>query len=91
MLTIPAGVAAYAPNIEFLILARYVAGPAAGLMFPTTLSLVSALWRGAAQTRAIALWSGIGEVQQRSEVIGGAMLEVFWWGSVFLFARCRWR
>ena len=61
ILTLPAGLAsAYAPNIEFLIIARFVAGLAAGLMFPTTLSLVSALWRGAAQTKAIALWSGIG-------------------------------
>lgn len=87
-LTIPAGLAsAYAPNIEFLIVARFVAGLAAGLMFPTTLSLVSALWRGAAQTRAIALWSGIGGgAAALGGVIGGAMLEVFWWGSVFLFA-----
>lgn len=88
ILTIPAGVAsAYAPTIEFLIIARFVAGLAAGLMFPTTLSLVSALWRGAAQTRAIALWSGIGGgAAALGGVIGGAMLEVFWWGSVFLFA-----
>lgn len=88
ILTIPAGVAsAYAPTIEFLIIARFVAGLAAGLMFPTTLSLVSALWRGTAQTRAIALWSGIGGgAAALGGVIGGAMLEVFWWGSVFLFA-----
>lgn len=88
VLTIPAGVAsAYAPNIEFLIGARFIAGLAAGLMFPTTLSLVSALWRGAAQTKAIALWSGVGGgAAALGGVIGGAMLEVFWWGSVFLFA-----
>lgn len=88
VLTIPAGLAsAYAPNIEFLIGARFVAGLAAGLMFPTTLSLLSALWRGPAQTKAIALWSGIGGgAAALGGVIGGAMLEVFWWGSVFLFA-----
>ena len=88
LLTIPAGIAsAYAPNIEFLIGARYVAGLAAGLMFPTTLSLISALWRGSAQTRAIALWSGIGGgAAALGGVIGGAMLNSYWWGSVFLFA-----
>ena len=60
-------------------------------MFSTTLSLVSALWRGAAQTRAIALWSGIGGgAAALGGVIGGAMLEVFWWGSVFS-SRCRWQ
>lgn len=87
-LTIPAGLAsAYAPNIHFLIGARFVAGLAAGLMFPTTLSLISALWRGSAQTKAIALWSGIGGgAAALGGVIGGAMLEVFWWGSVFLFS-----
>ncbi len=87
VLTIPAGLAsAYAPNIEFLIGARFVAGLAAGLMFPTTLSLLSALWRGPAQTKAIALWSGVGGgAAALGGVIGGAMLEVFWWGSVFLF------
>lgn len=87
-LTIPAGLAsAYAPNIHFLIGARFVAGLAAGLMFPTTLSLISALWRGPAQTKAIALWSGIGGgAAALGGVIGGAMLEVFWWGSVFLFS-----
>lgn len=88
ILTIPAGVAsAYAPNVEFLIGARYVAGIAAGLMFPTTLSLISALWRGPAQTRSIALWSGIGGgAAALGGVIGGAMLNYFWWGSVFLFS-----
>jgi len=87
-LTIPAGLAsAYAPSVEFLIGARFVAGLAAGLMFPTTLSLISALWRGTAKTKAIALWSGIGGgAASLGGVVGGALLEVAWWGSVFLFA-----
>lgn len=87
VLTIPAGFAsAYAPTIEALIGARFIAGIAAGLMFPTTLSLITALWRGPAQTKAIALWSGIGGgAAALGGVIGGAMLEKYWWGSVFLF------
>ncbi len=87
-LTIPAGLAsAYAPTVELLIGARFVAGLAAGLMFPTTLSLISAMWRGAAKTKAIALWSGIGGgAASLGGVVGGALLEVAWWGSVFLFA-----
>ncbi len=87
-LTIPAGLAsAYAPTVEFLIAARFVAGLAAGLMFPTTLSLITAMWRGTAKTKAIALWSGIGGgAASLGGVVGGALLEVAWWGSVFLFA-----
>ncbi len=86
-LSVPAALAsAWAPNVTFLILARFIAGIAAGLMFPTTLSLISAMWRGAAQTKAIALWSGIGGgAAALGGVIGGLLLERFWWGSVFLF------
>lgn len=86
-LAIPASlICAYAPNVEILIAGRLLGGIAAGLMFPTTLSLISALWRGPAQTRSIALWSGIGGgAAALGGLIGGAMLLQLWWGSVFLF------
>ena len=86
VLTIPtAMVAAWAPNPEVLILARFASGVAAALLFPTTLSLISALYRGKARVSAIALWSGLGAgVAALAPVLGGWMLENFWWGSVFL-------
>lgn len=86
-LSIPAALlAGFAPSVQALIGARLLGGLAAGLLFPTTLSLISGLWRGSAQTKAIALWSGIGGgAAALGGLVGGALLEQFWWGSVFLF------
>src|SRR3954469_20584915 len=61
LLTIPADcLAAWAPNQEVLIVARIVGGLAAGMAYPTTLALITALWAGASRTKAIALWAAIG-------------------------------
>ncbi len=85
-LSIPTSLAsAFAPNIEVLVAARLLGGLAAGLLFPTTLSLISALWRGKALTRAISMWSGLGGAAAAiGSLVGGALLVHFWWGSVFL-------
>jgi EmrB/QacA subfamily drug resistance transporter len=86
LLAIPAAVlAALAPSIEVLFVARLVGGLAAGMAFPTTLALITALWSGPARTRSIALWSGIGgAVSALGPLISGALLEQFDWGSVFV-------
>lgn len=86
LLTVPAGLlAAFAPSTELLIAGRLLGGLAAGMAYPTTLALVSALWSGAPATKAIALWSGIGGgLSILGPLIAGALLEWFWWGSVFL-------
>jgi MFS family permease len=86
VLSVPACLAAaWAPSIEVLNLARVVGGVAAGMAFPTTLSLITALWSGAGRTRAIALWSAIGgAISSIGPLLAGALLEHFWWGSVFL-------
>ena len=88
VLTVPtAFLSAFAPNVEILILGRFTSGLAAALLFPTTLSLISSLYRNHAKVTAIALWSGIGGgVAAIGPVIGGWLLEYFWWGSVFLIA-----
>jgi MFS transporter, DHA2 family, multidrug resistance protein len=78
-------VMAWAPNIEVLIGARFVGGLAAGMAYPTTLSLITALWSGAGRTRCIALWSAIGGgVAALGPLVAGLFLAKFWWGSVFL-------
>lgn len=85
-LSIPfALMSAFSPNVNILIGSRFLAGLAAGLLFPTTLSIVSALYRGSAQTKAIALWSGIGGgFAALGPLLGGLVLENFDWGAVFL-------
>ncbi len=86
LLSLPAClVAAWAPNIQTLIAARIVGGLAAGMAYPTTLSLITALWSGPARTKSIALWSATGgAISALGPLIAGVLLAHFWWGSVFL-------
>ncbi len=85
-LSIPACVlAAWAPTDEVLVLARLLGGVSAGMAYPTTLALITALWSGPPRTRAIALWSAIGGgVSALGPLTAGWLLGHFWWGSVFL-------
>ena len=86
LISIPASIiAATAANIEILIGARILGGVAAGMAFPTTLALITALWSGAGRTRSIALWSGIGgAISALGPLASGALLEHHGWGTVFL-------
>jgi EmrB/QacA subfamily drug resistance transporter len=85
-LSIPASLlAGLAPSDGVLFVARLLGGVAAGMAFPTTLALITALWSGPARTRSIALWSAIGgAVAALGPLLSGALLERFEWGSVFL-------
>jgi EmrB/QacA subfamily drug resistance transporter len=85
-LSVPASLlAAYAPSDEVLFVARVVGGISAGMAYPTTLALITALWSGSARTRSIALWSAIGGgIAALGPLVAGGLLEEFWWGSVFL-------
>jgi MFS transporter, DHA2 family, multidrug resistance protein len=77
--------AAYAPSDEVLFVARVGGGLAAGMAYPTTLALITALWSGAPRTKSIALWSALGgAIAALGPLVSGALLEQFWWGSVFL-------
>ena len=85
-LSVPACLlAAWAPSDDVLFLARLLGGLSAGMAYPTTLALITALWAGPGRTKSIALWSGIGgAISALGPVASGALLEHFWWGSVFL-------
>jgi DHA2 family multidrug resistance protein-like MFS transporter len=85
-LSIPASLlAGFAPSIGVLFVARLLGGVAAGMAFPTTLALITALWSGAARTKSIALWSALGgAIASLGPLLSGGLLEHFDWGSVFL-------
>jgi MFS transporter, DHA2 family, multidrug resistance protein len=77
--------AAWAPTDVVLFIARLGGGLAAGMAFPTTLALITALWSGPGRTKSIALWSGLGgAISALGPLLSGLLLEHFWWGSVFL-------
>jgi MFS transporter, DHA2 family, multidrug resistance protein len=85
-LSVPACLlAAYAPSDAVLFGARVLGGVSAGMAYPTTLALIAALWSGPGRTKSIALWSAIGGgIAALGPLVAGALLERFWWGSVFL-------
>ena len=85
-LSIPACLlAAWAPTDTVLFIARIVGGFSAGMAYPTTLALITALWSGPGRTKSIALWSAIGGgLAALGPLAAGILLEHFWWGSVFL-------
>jgi EmrB/QacA subfamily drug resistance transporter len=70
-----------------LIAARAVMGIGAAGIFPATLSLIANVFTERAErAKAIGLWgatTGIGVAT--GPIVGGWLLERFWWGSVFLF------
>src|SRR3954470_13518642 len=86
LLTVPADcLAAWAPSESVLIAARIFGGLAAGMAYPTTLALITALWSGPARTKSIALWAATGgAISALGPFCAGVLLEHFWWGSVFL-------
>ncbi|HTG47507.1 MAG TPA: MFS transporter [Actinomycetota bacterium] len=85
-MAVPASLlAAFAPTDTVLFLARVLGGLSAGMAYPTTLALITALWSGPARTKSIALWSGLGgAISALGPLCAGFLLEHYWWGSVFL-------
>ncbi|NYE72868.1 MFS transporter [Microlunatus parietis] len=81
-------IAAFAPTIEVLIAARALLGIAGATVAPSTLALISNLFTDERQ-RAIAIGAWMCCFMGGNAVgplVGGLLLEHFWWGSVFLIA-----
>src|ERR671937_3055097 len=76
-LSVPACLlAAFAPSDGVLFAARVLGGVSAGMAYPTTLALITALWSGPGRTRAIALWSATGgALSALGPLCSGIMLE----------------
>lgn len=78
--------AAFSSTPEMLIAARLMLGVAGATIMPSTLSLIRNIFTDSAErTRAIAMWSAAAASGiALGPLVGGALLENFWWGSVFL-------
>ena len=79
-------VAAFARSAEMLILARALLGIAGATMAPSTLSLISNMFRDDRQrTFAVSVWvASFSFGGAIGPVVGGLLLSHFWWGAVFL-------
>jgi DHA2 family multidrug resistance protein-like MFS transporter len=78
--------AAYAGSAEVLILARALLGIGGATLMPSTLGLIRNMFRDDKQRgTAIAIWTAAmtGGIAI-GPVLGGFLLEHFWWGSIFL-------
>ncbi|MGO1397889.1 MAG: MFS transporter [Brevibacterium yomogidense] len=78
--------AAFAPTPEALIAARALMGIGGATLMPSTLSLIRGMFSDAAErTRAIGVWTAsLSGGIALGPIIGGLLLDSFWWGSVFL-------
>jgi DHA2 family multidrug resistance protein-like MFS transporter len=80
--------AAFSPTAEWLIVSRALLGLAGATLAPSTLSLIFHMFQDPKQ-RSVAIGFWIGSFSAGSAigpVLGGALLELFWWGSAFLLA-----
>jgi MFS transporter, DHA2 family, multidrug resistance protein len=80
--------AAFSTSVEMLIVSRALLGVAAATLAPSTLSLIRNMFLDPSQrTFAIGVWATSFSVGAAiGPLLGGVLLEFFWWGSVFLLA-----
>jgi DHA2 family multidrug resistance protein-like MFS transporter len=80
--------ASMAPTASLLIMVRAVLGIAGAALMPATLGLISELFQNPEQRRkAISIWTAAFMAGfALGPIIGGALLEFFWWGAIFLLA-----
>ncbi|MFE9412716.1 MFS transporter [Streptomyces sp. NPDC006704] len=78
--------AAYADSVQLLIAARALLGLGGAALMPSTLALIRNLFHDERQrAKAVTAWTGVMTVGiSFGPVVSGALLEHFWWGSVFL-------
>lgn len=78
--------AAFSPTAEWLIAARVFLAVGAAMMMPATLSIVRHVFTDERERAlAIGIWASVASGGAAiGPVVGGLLLEYFWWGSVFL-------
>ncbi|MFF4157845.1 MFS transporter [Streptomyces sp. NPDC001678] len=77
---------AYASSPEMMIAARALLGVAGATLMPSTLALIRNIFHDPKErSLAIGIWGAMASAGAAvGPVVGGFLLENFWWGSVFL-------
>ncbi len=80
------GLAAFAPSPDMLIAARALLAVGAAMLMPATLSLIRLTFTDDSERAfAIGIWAAVASGGSAlGPVLGGVLLEHFWWGAVFL-------
>jgi len=74
-----------APNLDILAAARLLQGLAGALLVPGSLAIITAMFDGPERGRAFGIWaSATSAVAVIGPPVGGALVEVFGWRSIFL-------
>ena len=77
--------AAFAGGTGALIAARTAMGVGAAIIMPVSMAILPSIFGPAERGRAIAVWTaGTALGLPLGPVLGGYLLEHYWWGSVFL-------
>ena len=77
--------AAYSQNTSQLIVARAFMGVGGAMIMPSTLSVLVDVFPREERVKAIGIWSAVAAIGiPLGMVLGGWLLENFWWGIVFV-------
>lgn len=82
---VASGIAALASSPTVLAASRGLQGVGGACAMPATLSLLGNLFPVHERGRAIAIWAAVaGVAGGAGPLVGGVLVDRFWWGSVFL-------
>jgi EmrB/QacA subfamily drug resistance transporter len=76
---------AAAPDVELLVVARFLQGVAGALLTPGSLAIIDASFRPEDRARAIGAWSGLaGVTTALGPLVGGWLVDAVSWRAIFL-------